>query len=167
MSGVKHLYVPALRMKAGELQGIRDLAFDIADGTLPRMIVPPPGERDECLQAKLFEGEEFPDIGEPLRLHWPERDVLVESTYLIDEFGRDKMSLWLPKMFERARASRVRAIPLVRLRDLLAEANVYASTIDHAANLQFGLVISSGDIVDHESVARAVTCLGRIGLGAE
>ena len=54
MTGVKHLYLPALRMKAGELQGVRDLASDVADGTLPRLIVPPMGDRDDSLQLKLY-----------------------------------------------------------------------------------------------------------------
>jgi hypothetical protein len=155
-------------MKAGELQGVRDLASDVADGTLPRMIVPPVGERDDSLQPRLFEGEVVPDIGGPLGTHWSERDVLVESTYLIDEFGRDRMGVWLPKMFERARAARARPIPLAQLRDLLpTDAQAYAATIDRASKLQLGLVMSSGDVVDRESLARAMGMLDRMRLTPE
>jgi hypothetical protein len=168
VSSVKHLYVPALRMKAGELQGVRDLASDIADGTLPRMIVPPLGERDDSLQPRLFEGEDLPDIGGPLGAHWAERDVLIEPTHLLDEFGRDRMSLWVPKMFERARAARARPIPLVQLRDLLStDTAAYAACLNRAATLQFGLVISSGDIGDNEALAQALGIIDRMRLTPE
>jgi hypothetical protein len=130
-------------MKAGELQGLRDLAPDIADGTLPRMIVPPVAERDDSLQPRLFAGEELPDIGGPLAAHWSERDILVEPTHLIKEFGRDRLGLWLPKMFERARTARARPIPLMQLRDLLSiDAAAISSSVDRTAQLQFGVVIS-------------------------
>jgi hypothetical protein len=45
-------YVPALRMKAGELAGLRNLAPDVASRVLPRMIVPPREERDEASFSK-------------------------------------------------------------------------------------------------------------------
>ncbi|MEO6377901.1 MAG: beta family protein [Caulobacteraceae bacterium] len=168
MSSEQHLYVPALRMKAGELQGVRDLASDIADGTLPRMIVPPAADRDESLQLQLFEGEEVPDIGGPLGAHWPERDVLIEPTHLLDEFGRDTMGLWLPKMFERARAERARPIPLVQRRDLLTtNAGAYAASVDRSTKLQFGLVLSSGDIGDHEALAETLNLLASMRLAPE
>jgi hypothetical protein len=48
-------YVPALRMKAGELTGLRDLAPDVADRVLPRLIVPPRQERDETLQIQPYD----------------------------------------------------------------------------------------------------------------
>ncbi|WP_332773437.1 beta family protein [Phenylobacterium sp.] len=167
-SRAKPLYGPALRMKAGELQGLRDLAPDIADCTLPRMIVPPPADRDEGLQAKLFESAEFPDIAGPLAVHWPDRDVLIETTHLMDEFGRDRLGLWLPKMFERARAARVQAVPLAQLRDLLDLGPAgYRSAIDQNARTQFALAISSADLDDHESLARATDMLGSMGLVAE
>lgn len=165
MGSVKHLYGPALRMKAGELQGLRDLASDIADGTLPRMIVPPMAERDESLQPSLFVSEGLPDISAPLAAHWSGRDVLIEPTYLLDEFGRDKLGLWLPKMFERARAARTKPIPLMQLRDLLSvDAAAVAASVDFSAQIQFGLVISSGDIGDNEALVRAMDVLDGIGL---
>jgi hypothetical protein len=41
------VYCSALRMKAGELEGVRQLAPDVADSVLPRFIVPPKKERNE------------------------------------------------------------------------------------------------------------------------
>lgn len=167
-SRAKPLYGPALRMKAGELQGLRELAPDIADCVMPRMIVPPPAERDASLQAKLFECAEFPDVSAPLAAHWLERDVLIEPTHLVNEFGRERLGLWLPKMFERARAARVQAVPLIQLRDLLEMGPAaYRPTIDHGAHLQFALAVSSGALDDHESMARAMEMLHSMHLTPE
>jgi hypothetical protein len=63
-------YVPALRMKAGELAGLRDLAPDVADRIRPRLIVPSTKERDGELQAQLFKVEDDPDIADALAAHW-------------------------------------------------------------------------------------------------
>jgi hypothetical protein len=73
-------YVPALRMKAGELAGLYHLAPDVADRVLPRMIVPPREERDEALQLQLFKTEDAPSIAGPLTF-WRNRSVLIEATY--------------------------------------------------------------------------------------
>ena len=55
------LYAPALRMKAGELEGVRLLASDVADCVLPRFIVPPFGERDPDMPLPLSM-DRVPDI---------------------------------------------------------------------------------------------------------
>jgi hypothetical protein len=156
-------------MKAGELQALRDLASDVADCVLPRLIVPPPAERDVSLQARLFESAQVPEIATALAAHWPGRPVLVESTHLLDEFGRDRIDSWLPKMFERARASRVDATPLVQFRDLLAPeaTGAYRGAIDRGAKLQLGLVITADEVDDQESLARALDALGALGLSPE
>lgn len=164
----KPLYGPALRMKAGELQGLRDLAPDIADCVIPRMIVPPPAERDATLQAKLFECEQFPDVSGSLAAHWLNREILIEPTHLVDEFGGERLGLWLPKMFERARAARVRAVPLIQLRDLLEEGpDAYRHTIDLSAHVQFALAVSSGAIDDRESITRVMEMIDSMGLTPE
>lgn len=159
-----YLYVPALRMKAGELQGLRDLANDVAAGVLPRLIVPPAGERDDTTQLQLFEGRSLPDISSPLNSHWRGREVLVEATHLAAEYNRDDIEQWLPGMFDRARASGSMPIPLVQMRDLIAgDVVCYQACIDRSADLQFGIVISSSDIDDQEALSKtlhALTCLG-------
>lgn len=168
MSGLQHLYVPALRMKAGELQGIRDLEPDVSDATLPRMIVPPLGDRDNILQPRLFEEKALPEIGGALRSHWFDRSILIEPTYLMDELGRDKIGKWLPKMFERARAAQTRPIPLIQISDLLqTDAAAFDQAIDRAANIQFGLVVQSGDAEDRKALDRAVRAIDRMRLTPE
>jgi hypothetical protein len=162
---IEPFYSPALRMKAGELLGIRNVAPTIADHTLPRMIVPPQMERDDALQPKLFESQAFPDISTALSQHWLKRDVLVEASHLLKEFGRDRIGLWLPKMFDAARRAQVYAIPAVLLDDLLAtEAAAYGAAIDQSSRLKFGLVIRSGDLTDDELIKRGLEALDRLSL---
>lgn len=163
-----YLYVPALRMKAGELQGLRGLAADVAAGVLPRLIVPPAGERDDTTQPQLFEGRSLPDIGSPLNSHWRGRQVLVEATHLVAEHNRDDTEQWLPNMFNRARASGSLPIPLVQMRDLISDdLGGYRACIDRSADLQFGIVISSSDIDDKEALAKTVGTLNSLGLSAQ
>lgn len=160
-------YCPALRMKGGELIGLRDLASDVADRVLPRLIVPPPADRDNDLQAQLFATESFPDISASLSGHW-RRPVLVDAAYLLDEFGRDRMGIWLPKMFEKARRSDSRPIPLVSIDDLVVgDLAAYRSSVDSGADLKFGIVMSSGQVTDAELVKRALGSLAAMGLQAD
>jgi hypothetical protein len=162
------LYVPALRIKAGELMGVRELASDIADRIVPRMIVPPSGERDKELETRLFESDTFPDISGSLSAHWAQRDVLVEATHLVNEFGRDRMGLWLPKMFDTARKAQVRAIPLVALGNLLADdVKAYKAALDQNSALRFGLVVSSGDMAGAEPIKQGLGKLEDLGLTPE
>ncbi|WP_373852121.1 beta family protein [Bradyrhizobium sp.] len=163
----KPLYVCALRMKSGELMGVRDLAPDVADRITPRFIVPPQSERDSELEPRLIIGERFPDVSRALSVHWPQRDALIEATYLLDEFGRDRMGLWLPKMFENARKANARPIPLVAVDDLLRDdLNGYKACIDTAAFLKFGIVFSSGDLGDAEIGHQALAAIEKLGLAA-
>ena len=167
VASAKPLYVCALRMKSGELMGVRDLAPDVADRITPRFIVPPQSERDSELEPRLIVGERFPDVSRALAGHWPQRDALIEATYLLDEFGRDRMGLWLPKMFENARKANARPIPLVAVDDLLRDGlNGYKACIDTAASLKFGVVFSSGDLADAEIGNQALAAIGKLGLAA-
>lgn len=165
MTGKNVWYDPALRMKAGELEGLSALAPDIADRTLPRMIVPPPEERDDELQAALFETESQPDIAKTLAAAWPQRDVLIESTYLLDEFERSRSGLWLPKMFESAWNRNVRAIPLVLASDLLEDnVGAFRAAANHPGAIKLGIVIPYDDLVDAEVLNRVIDKLVTIGL---
>lgn len=167
-ANIRPLYVGALRMKAGELMGVRDLAPDVADRILPRFIVPPQSERENELQARLFSGERFPDISAALTAHWRQREALIETTYLIDEFGRGRLGLWLPRLFESARKADSRPIPLATVHDLLRnDLSAYKACIDTDAPLKFGIVFSSGNLADSEFVTKALDAIGKLGLGPE
>lgn len=163
----KSLYSPSLRLKAGELIGLQRLAPSIADRIRPRLIVPPPSERDEITQSRLFTDRAIPDISSPLSSCWPTREALIDPTYLFQEFGRDESDVWLPKMFERARAAGAQAIPLIAAQDLIVgNRAAFRKCIDREALLQFGLVLSSAELGDRELTQSALDCLDQLGLSA-
>ena len=144
------------------------MAADVAASVLPRLIVPPAGERDDTIQPQLFEGRSLPDISAPLNGHWRGREVLVEATHLAAELNRDDIGQWLPGMFGRARASGGLPVPLVQMRDLISDDPAgYRACIDRSADLQFGIVISSSDIDDHEVLAKTLGALTSLGLSAQ
>lgn len=141
-------HVPALRMKAGELGGLRDVAADVAEHVLPRLIVPPPPERDEN-QLPLFDVVGAPDIGTPLAAYWTRR-AFIDATYLIDEIGRESIQEWLPKVFTRARSLGAMPIPMAMLSDLQTESELSAFrlSVSQADSLKFCICIPSGNLVD-------------------
>lgn len=164
------LYSPALRMKAGELRGLRDLASDISECVVPRLIVPPPYERKGVLEPRfMIGGDRFPDVSKALSESWPNRFALIESTYLMGEFGRDRLSEWLPRMFDVARQANTRPIPLVTARDLRRDGSrvAYGSSIDFSHALRFGVVFSSGELADQEAINATTPVLEKLGLQPE
>lgn len=159
----RYIYSPALRMKAGELAGVLDLAADVAACTLPRFIVPPHSERDPT-QPMLLILQNEPDISLALARHWRGRDCFVDATYLLDECGRDRMADWLPRMFARARRAGAYPIPMALLTDLSADQLMaYRACVDPTAALKFGVVVPSGQAEGPEfrhALAAALTGLG-------
>ena len=157
------MYCPALRMKGGELEGVRALNADVADQILPRFIIPPLSERDESC-ALLFEMDNVPDVSSVLSRHWSGRDALIDTTYLLDECGRDTAAKWLPKIFERARRANVKAIPMARLRDLgQDEVDAFKCSIIRTGEIDFAVCVSSGEMVSEDfadSIKNALTKLG-------
>lgn len=144
------IYSPVLRMKQGELEGLRELRPDVAACILPRLIIPPASERESNSQEELFaHGEESPDIGAILYKYWLRRDLLIDITYLIEEFGVESLNSWLPSMFSRARSLDVAAIPCINIVDLeKIDATSFSQAIDRRAELKLGLCILSGEMTD-------------------
>lgn len=159
------IYSPALRMKQGELEGLRELRPDVAACILPRLIIPPASERESSSQEELFaHGEESPDVGAILNTYWPRRDVLIDITYLIKEHGFENLDDWLPTMFSRARSLDVAAIPCINLVDLeKIDPARFSQIIDRRADLKLGLCIMSGEMTDmglRDRIQTALTSLG-------
>lgn len=140
------LYAPALRMKAGELEGVRLLAGDVADCILPRFIVPPFGERNADMPLPLSM-DRVPDVSAALAGAWRGRPALIDATYILDEFGREQASHWLPAMFRMARLKGVQAIPAAFLSDIAECAPAYRAAIDRSAETKFALLVSSDEMV--------------------
>jgi len=163
---VKALYSPALRMKAGELEGVKHLAADVADCVLPRFIVPPSSERDEAAPL-LMDMDRTPDISHLLAGAWRRRAALIDLTYVIDEFGRDRAESWLPLMFERARKKEVRAIPVALLSDIADCSGAFKAAIDNAEATKFGFLVPSDEMVGPEFRVAVDTALTSLGLDAQ
>ncbi len=162
----KPVYCSALRMKAGELEGVRQLAPDVADSVLPRFIVPPKKERSEP-EPLLIDMAEMPDISVALAAHWRDRPALIDATYIIDEYGRDRLPIWLPNMFQRAWAVGVMAIPIAQLSDLgEAELSAFRASIPNHSPLKFAICVSSDELVGAELRTTLFHILASLGLNA-
>lgn len=158
------IYCPALRMKAGELDGLRRLSRDVAGLVLPRLIIPPKGER-EASQPTLIEVEEVPDIGEALLANWRQWPVLIDTTYIMGEYGRDRAGIWLPEMFRRARSRGVRAIPLANLFDLNAiGAQAFRPAIAVQELIKLAICVPYDELLEPGFSSTLHLALDRIGL---
>ena len=144
---IKPVYSPALRMKRGELEGVRQLAADVADRIFPRFIVPPSRERD--LEISLFgDLERSPNISPLLSGAWPRRPILVDNTYILDEFGRG--GNWLPRLFDRMRASEVTAVPAALITDIGTCPDAFLASIDRNYWVKFGIIVPYDEMVGSE-----------------
>lgn len=149
-------YVSALRTKVGELTGLSGLAPDIADKVLPRLIVPPPKERDTKLQKELFRLPERPTVHNLLGRFWMRRPALLQCTYLINEIGAP-VDKWLPPLFWEGREHELDLIPTFTLTEAAEHCAPLSNVIDRSARLKLALVVASAEIVNEnlfERVAR-------------
>lgn len=158
------IYVPALRMKKGELAGLRLLRVDVADCIAPLLVVPPAKDREASGQDALFPaGDGVPDVGGVLFKYWPHRPVFVDARVLFKECGAQEAVTWLPNLYSRARSLGVFAIPVASL-DMLEQLGVTAfkDSIPTGTGLKFGLRIQSGEMADsslNDRVRRVLTRL--------
>lgn len=162
----KVIYVPSLRMKKGELEGLRTLRVDVADCILPLLIVPPLRERDSGSQEALFPpSEAIPDVGGILSKYWPRRPTFVDPRALFKEYGIEKAVNWLPELFKRARNLDVLAIPIASLVDLeKIGVSAFRDSLPRNYGLKFGLRIQSGDMTDPNLNERVQSVLSSMGL---
>lgn len=162
------IYVPSLRLKKGELDGLRALRVDVADCIMPLLIVPPRKERASDSQEELFPpGEGIPDVGGILSKWWPRRPTFVDPSALFKEYGTEKAGQWLPGLFKRARNLDVIAIPVASLADLeKIGASAFRDALSESHRLKFGLRIQSGEMADLKVNERIQTVLSNIGVTA-
>ena len=166
MSNHKVIYVPSLRMKMGELEGLRALRGDVADCIMPLLIVPPASERESESQATLFAlGEAIPNVGGILSRYWPHRPVFVDPRTLFKEKGAATAIEWMPKLFSRARNLGVLAVPVADL-TTLEKIGVAAFRASMPADyrMKFGLRIQSGDMTDPNLNERIKSVLSSLDL---
>jgi len=160
----KPLYVPALRMKKGELQGVMGLAEDIKAPVLPHWIVPPQAERDDELQQALMTTESVPGAGIALSQFWADRPALLDLRYLFEEFGEAESALWLPKAHDLARRARVPVIPVAGLFDLAGPRAAGFRDSIGAGSLRIALRISSNEFIEPGLRDRLLPAIERVGV---
>jgi hypothetical protein len=163
----KPFYVPALRMKKGELQGVLGLAEDVKAPTLPHWIVPPRIERDDEVQQALIATESVPGAGIVLSQYWADRPALLDLRYLFEEFGEAESSLWLPRAHELARTARVPVIPVAGLSDLSGPRAAGFRDSVAAGGLRLGLRIDSSELIEAGLKERLQRAIERVGVAPE
>ena len=164
----KTIYAPSVRLKKGEMEGLRELRDDVADCILPVLIVPPFRERNSSSQEDLFPpGGKIPDVGGILAKYWLRRRIFIDPSVLLKEHGLDNALDWLPNIFKRARNLEVLAIPLVGLSDLeKGGALAIKLSLPENYRLKLGLRIPFGDMTDPELPSRIRSILSTMRVAA-
>lgn len=160
------LYMTALRMKKGELEGLSWLRDDVADCVIPMLIVPPAKDRGSSSQESLFAvSKSIPDVGGVLSKYWVRRPAFVDPRVLFREYGTDNAIHWLPALFDRARRLGVLATPVASLVTLETVGTAgFRAAISFDEELMFGLSIQSGDMTDPSLNLRIQSVLAGLGL---
>lgn len=159
-------YAPALRMKSGELTGLQCLSPDVAERLLPRLIVPPPKERDRKLQQQLFQLPEQPRVHGMLANYWVGRPVVLQCGYLMKEVAAEPL-MWLPNLFSNAREHGIDAIPAFSLHEIASFSEATRRSLDRRADLQLGLVIHSAQMADPNLPSQISAALNSLGVAPE
>ncbi|WP_448040649.1 beta family protein [Bradyrhizobium liaoningense] len=85
---------------------------------MPRLVIPPPKERDPEKGRPLTQDEIIYETGRRIAAHWPLRDALLDTKFLYRELDESKSEQWLPRIFEISREAGARPIPLASLSDV-------------------------------------------------
>lgn len=158
------IYVPALRLKQGEYRGLQRLAPDIANKIVPRLVVPPPKERDPEKQRILTKDEIVYETGRRIANHWIMRDAFLDVRFLFKEFGESECSDWLPRMFDVARKANAKPIPVLSLSDALGlRAAAFRQALATEGAKKVAIRIESGEI-DNELASRAAVAMSTLGV---
>lgn len=162
----KVIYMTALRMKKGELEGLFYLREDVADCIIPMLIVPPAKDRGSSSQDSLFAASKsVPDVGGALSKYWVHRPAFVDPRVLFKEYGAEGAVNWLPALFKRARNLGVLATHVANLVTLETMGTAaFKAAISFIDELMFGLCIQSGDMTDPNLNVRIQTMLAGLGL---
>lgn len=157
------IYVPALRLKKGEYRGLQRLTPDIADRILPRLVIPPPKERDPEFKRPLTMDEIVHQTGRRIADYWPMREAFLEPRFLFKDFGETESAIWLPRMFEVARRADAKPIPVATLDDVIGPRGIaFRQIMAHGETTKIALRIESGEIGKElpSRIAAAMSFLG-------
>ncbi len=167
MARTRPIYVPALRLKQGEYRGLQRLALDVADKIVPRLVVPPPKERDPEKHRVLTKDEVVHETGRRIADHWKVRDAFLDVRFLFPEFGEGECVEWLPKMFDVARKAHAQPIPVMSLADALGpRATAFRLALAAGGTTKAAIRIESGEI-DRELGGRLAAVMSALGVTPE
>lgn len=167
MALTRPIYVPALRLKQGEYRGLQRLAPDVADKIVPRLVVPPPKDRDPEKHRLLTKDEIVHETGRRIADHWKMRDAFLDVRFLFPEFGEAECAEWLPKMFDVARKAHAQPIPVLSLADSLGpRAAAFRLALATEGATKAAMRVESGEI-DRELGGRLAAALSALGMTPE
>jgi hypothetical protein len=167
MARTNPIYVPALRLKQGEYRGLQRLSPDVADKIIPRLVVPPPKERDPEKHRLLSKDEIVHETGRRIGDHWKLRDAFLDVRFLFPEFGEADCAEWLPKMFDVARKAYAQPIPVMSLTDALgSRAMAFRGAFATEGSTKAAIRIESGEI-DRELAGRLAAVMAALNLDTE
>ena len=167
MARTRPIYVPTLRLKQGEYRGLQRLAPDVADKIVPRLVVPPPKERDPEKHRLLTKDEIVHETGRRIADHWKMRDAFLDVRFLFAEFGEPECVEWLPRMFDVARKAHAQPIPVMGLADALGpRAAAFRLALATEAATKVAIRVESGEI-DRDLGGRLAAAVSALGLTPE
>lgn len=167
MVRTRPIYVPALRLKQGEYRGLQRLSSDVADKIIPRLVVPPPKERDPEKHRLLSKDEILHETGRRIGDHWKLRDAFLDVRFLFPEFGEAECAEWLPKMFDVARRANAQPIPVISLADALGpRATAFRLALATEGSTRAAIRIESGEI-DREIAGHLARVMSALSVTAE
>jgi hypothetical protein len=159
----RFVYLPSLQLKQGEYFGLARLAVDVADRVVPRLIIPPPKERDPEKSRELTFDEIIHLTGRRIGEHWPMRAAFLDPHYLFSAFRESDSKEWLPRMFNVARNANANPIPVATLEELLGpQCEAFRLVINRGAQRHLALRIQYSEIDDAllPKVRQALTIAG-------
>jgi hypothetical protein len=163
----KTFYVPALRFKQGEYRGLERLAADVADRFAPRLVMPPPTDRDPEKKRPLTQDEVLHLTGRRIGQHWRMRPAFLETRFLFAEFGEAESLIWLPRIFEVARNASAVPIPVATLDDMLGvRSDAFRRVLAHDRDTKIAVRVQSGEI-GSDLAGRTAAAMSQFGITPE
>ena len=152
-------YSCALRAKRGELAAMAMLRDDVAARMLPRLIIAPEKEKNKA-QLSLLSDLGCLNLVPDLHHAWRSKPVIVDPTYVLDQFGRDRMADWFtPAIIDAVQAGSP-AIPCIRLVDFEDEVVFGFRSSCEAAGGYFGITLTLSEAADPSVLERLASKLG-------
>lgn len=141
------VYVPALRLKAGEYRALDGLAPDVANRIAPRLVMPAVGERDPEAGRALSKEEILHETGRRIGSHWRLRLAFLEPRFLFAALGEEESVEWLPRIFKVARDHHARPVPVATLDDMTGQrAPAFQRAMAKDDRVKMAVRVDYGDI---------------------